>query len=281
MRAYDVTIKPQDLTYLTWDECNAPSGLGGPLLKAREGSGCNAVYYKLPTVRRSLRGMLEGRGEECFNTLVTTRLMELLGIEHVECSLINADVKIGGESARVWVLRSKSILKPGEVKASLKDYYEFAHEGCESPLEFCLRQGWKRQLGNLFLIDYLTANRRRTGTDLEVIRGTDGTIRLAPFYGASHSLVSGFPGYTANVRPLEDLPGDFFLGGPSARENLKLLDCALDPLSRSKPDRSNLMRGLSQAAVHRPFLIQGSWVIIKRRWNELAREDGRREALLP
>ena len=47
MRINDITLATQDLRYLSWDECRSPSGMVGARPKAREGTGANAVYYKL------------------------------------------------------------------------------------------------------------------------------------------------------------------------------------------------------------------------------------------
>lgn len=264
-RAYDIVKATQDLTYLQWDECAQPSGLGGQRIKAREGTGANAVYYKLcrPNPIRGINGV------ECFGELISSRLMALLGISAAPCQLVHATVCLGGMRMQGWVTRSKSYRKPGEQAMPLDLFWELTAQPGETPLDLCLRMGWEREVGQLALVDYLTATRGRNGSNLEVIRDATGAFRLAPFWGLGFSLAAAFPSETWRVNATADIDTENFLGSRSLEENLSLVPAGLTLPEPTGATRRVLMQGLK--GLPPGAYLEGSWQIIKRRLEHYAR----------
>lgn len=270
MRAYDITQSLQDLRYLCWDESSQPSGLGGARPKAREGTGANAVYYKLSSF--SERGGVGGW--EVANQLLCTRLGRELGFPMADCRLLRALVHIGGEEEEAWVLRSKSYRSAGERAMPLEDFCELAGLPGEDPLDTCRRMGWEEQLAQVMLLDYLTANRGRDSSSFEVLCSAKGSYRLSPLTGGSFSLGSAFPRQLWRLDPLADLPTRNYLGSSSLFENLSLLPACFEPKAIDPASRRVLLQGLDNAAPETAAFQEGSWQIIWRRWQEYARLRG-------
>ena len=174
MRAYDMTKARQDLRYLSWDEHTQPSGLTGTCPKAREGTGVNATFYKLCDEDRAC----DIHNQAPFNELVACRLMDILGIAHVKQHLVHARIKVQGHERDAWLLRSKCYREKGMQSAALELVFDAGQQQYETPLEFCLRQGWSHQVSALLLVDFLIANRSRTGDNIESIRQPAGPCLL-------------------------------------------------------------------------------------------------------
>ena len=270
MRINDITLATQDLRYLSWDECRSPSGMGGARPKAREGTGANAVYYKLAP----LDGTRRAQGPENANQLLCTRLARMLGFPTADCRLLRARVVFGGEELETWVLRSKSYRSAGERGMSLEDFCNAEAVAGENPAEFCLRMGWGEQLGRIALLDYLTANRGRDGSGIEVLCDPRGHLRLSPLTGGSFSLCSAFPRRLWRLDPLAELPSAGFPKSGSLQDNLALVpgDLTVEPLRPSS--RRELMRNMDAAFNGDDDLLEGSWQIIWRRWQRYARVRG-------
>ena len=62
-------------------------------------------------------------------------------------------------------------------------FYQLERNDGESPLEFCVRQGWGESIYQMLVVDYLILNRDRHGANIEVLRDTKRkTLRLAPIF---------------------------------------------------------------------------------------------------
>ena len=267
MRAYDITHSLQDLRYLTWDEASQPSGLGGPKPKAREGTGPNAVYYKLPAYNENAGSC----GWDTANQLLCTRLARELGFATADCHLVHALVHIDGRELETWVLRSKSYREPGERAISLKDFFEMRCLPGEGLLAFCRRMGWGQQLGRMALLDYLSANRGRDSASLELLCSAEGAYRLAPLTGGSFSLTSAFPRRLWRLDPLADLPASSYPGGSSLFECMALASEGLDVTPLTPASKRRLTKGLEEVTPAGSEFLEGSWHIIWKRWEEYAR----------
>ncbi len=217
MRAYDITKSTQDLRYLTWDERSQPSGLAMVEPTAREGTGSRAVIYRLPS-----RLFRETRlAVEAVNELVACRLMDFLGVPHVDTRLINALVCIDGKECNYWLSRYKGLRAAGEQAVPLDLFFELRGERGESPLDMCVRMGWAFPVAQIMLVDYLTANRGRSGNELRVLRDNDGHCSLAPIMGGRYALASAFTSQTWRVNATADLSTANYLGAQSLEENLQ------------------------------------------------------------
>lgn len=103
------------------------------------------IYYKLSNYD-SVKGVV---GHECVNELIVDRLLENLGIEHLHYQLIHADVLLDGKRQEVYLCASEDFKKRGESKIALDVYYESEREAGESPLDFCVRNGWAEYISNV------------------------------------------------------------------------------------------------------------------------------------
>ena len=273
MRAYDVVHTMQDMRHLVWSESGQTSASGGTFLKARTGTGANATYYKL-SCYDSYRGIY---GHECVNEIVASRLMGLLGIAHVRYTLVHARIVVDDVEHVTWLARSKSFRKTGESKMAFDTFFDLMHEKGESQLELCGRFGWLADVQRMMLVDYLIANRDRHGANIEVLRGRDGSQRLAPLFDNGVSLVFSCYGDEARVRkidPLRDVRANNFIGTRSLEENLRFVPCDIEVGNLAEADREALFAGLGDTLPETH--LNAMWDIIWQRWNHWLELCGRR-----
>ena len=93
----------QDMTHLSWAKVRHSSGTAGSFLKAYDDVGGKRIYYKLSDYDAVL-GIV---GHECVNELITCRLLRLLGIPHLEYTLIHALVSIDDQETETWLCASE------------------------------------------------------------------------------------------------------------------------------------------------------------------------------
>lgn len=257
--------KKQDLTYLNWTRIRNSSGTAGSFLKAYYELGREKVYYKLSNFD-SYRGII---GHECVNELIVDRLLTILGIEHLSYQLIHADVEIYGKIYDTWVCASRDFKMPGESKLPLDAYYQVEHIEKETPLEFCIRQGWGFYVYQMLVVDFLILNRDRHGANIEVLRDMKSqTVRLAPLFDHGLSLIFSCHDAEAvnKVEVLEDKPVQSFVGSHSVKENLHLIPRMLHPRLNSlrETDRSFILEGLD--VVLSQEYLDVIWKMLWERW---------------
>lgn len=262
MRRYDVVSRLQDYRGIRWNERVNSSGTAGTYLKARVGSGTRARYLKL-----SRYNGVRIDGTECINELVASRLMELLGIDHVPYRLVHARVTVDGAEHETWLNSSRNFRLPGEQKMGLGNYYELYREKDENPLSFCERMGWAAGVAQMMLVDYLIANRDRHGSNIEVLVDRAGRPRFAPIFDNGLSLVAPYGDDEERIAafdPLTHVMTTNFLGSRSLEENVR----SVAPVEVARPlaeqDREVLLAGLESAAS--PVLLGKIWQIIWERW---------------
>lgn len=283
--AKDVKLALQDLTHLDWSESSTSSATGGSYLKARFGEGSTASYYKL-SCYDDINGIY---GHECVNELLAARLMDILCIPHVPYRLIHARVKIGGKEHETWVAESPSFRRQGESKVSLARFYRWNHLEGESRLDFCARFGWMEDIQKMMLADYLIANRDRHGGNLEVLKGSDGRLRLAPLFdnGTSLCFSTGNVKQLQAIDPVQDIVANNFLGSRSLEQNLEQFVSPSLPVGRlRKVHEEALTQGLTPALEGAVDGIDGQgflaflWRMIWERWcrYESLRDSRRIEA---
>lgn len=256
-RNYDIVKTPQDLRYLAWDEVRRPSGLGGCRAKAREGTGCNAVFYKLSGK--------EGSGSQChdaFAELICSRLMGELGVAHIGVQLVSA--LVAGCPQPRWVIRSRNFLERGESAMPFDRFFELRALHGEPPLQLCLRMGWKRQLAGMALADYLTATRGRNARTVEVVSKANGSLKLSPLAPLAFSLVNSFPMDTWQRFCTYDIHTENCIGSTSLEENLELLDPAFTLPSLTAAMRKRIVGDLKDLGAD--DFVDASWQIIESRW---------------
>lgn len=255
----------RDLTWLSWSKIRNSSGTAGSFLKAFSDLGGEKVYYKLSDYDAAV-GIV---GHECVNELIVGRLLTLLGIEHLTYRLIHADVLIDGKPHTTWLCASEDFKRRGESKLALDAFYQAERLDGESPLEFCVRNGWGEYLWRMLAVDFLILNRDRHGANIEVLRDSrKRTLRLAPLFDQGLSLIFSCHDEVSvgAVRAMEDKPVQCFVGSRSAWDNLNLIpDGQLPVLPRLAEDiRQILFEGLEDAIG--PAWLAKIWELLCERW---------------
>jgi hypothetical protein len=217
-----MALEKQDLTYLTWSIIRHSSGTAGSFLKAYEQIGDQKIYYKLSDYD-SMKGII---GHESINEIIVDRLLTVLGVEHLSYQLIYADVIIDSKVYSTYLCASENFRKRGESKVALDAFYERNKMAGETPLEFCIRNGWEDYIYQMLVIDFLILNRDRHGANIEVLQDPKAkAIRLAPIFDNGLSLVCSAKtdDLLEKFDVMEDKPVQCFVGSRSAYENLELI----------------------------------------------------------
>ena len=145
--------------------------------------------------------------------------MNVLGIPHVVYKLIHAQIMVDGKELETWISVSENFRRENEEKMPYDLYYDLQKEENESPLEFAVRNGWGLYMYQMFCIDYLTANRDRHGSNLEVLRNDeDDSVRMAPLFDQGVSLLFSTYGdekLIENTDVMRDFPVNNYIGARS------------------------------------------------------------------
>lgn len=218
----DIILNTQDMTWLNWSLTRNSSGTAGTFLKAYDLDDGHKVYYKLSDFDPS-RGVV---GHECVNELIAARLLKLLGFPHLEYKLIHADINVRGKIFNTWLAASFDFKQAGEDKIPIETFYSNNAYHGEAMFDFCLRMGWGKSIYEMLVFDFLILNRDRHGANMEVLRNRrTGKVRLTPLFDNGLSLVFSCKDADAlgKFDVLEDKRIQSFVGGNSARKNLKLI----------------------------------------------------------
>ena len=241
------------------------SGTAGSFLKATDDLQQPKVYYKLSNYD-GIRGII---GHECVNELIVDRLLNLLGIEHLHYDLIHAEIDIDGSEMETYLCASRDFKEHGEHKIALDAYYQAERNKDETPLAFCIRNGWSEYIYKMLVVDFLILNRDRHGANIEVLRNAKKkSLRLAPIF--DHGLSFLFNCHTEeeieNFDVMKDRMVQCFVGSRSTQENLKLIPKdalpVLNPMNEN--DRSVLLEGLEE--IISTSLQNKIWNMIWQRW---------------
>lgn len=255
----------QDLTWLSWSKIRNSSGTAGSFLKSYSDLGGIKTYYKLSNYD-AVKGIV---GHECVNELIVDRLLTLLGIEHLSCQLIHADIIIDEQPCATWLCASTDFKRRGESKLALDAYYQAERKAGETPLDFCIRNGWSEYIWQMLVVDFLILNRDRHGANIEVLRNSrQRTLRLAPLFDHGLSLIFSCQDEAAvrQAQVMEDKPVQCFVGSRSAWENLRLIPAGQRPLLRplKEEDRDHLLAGLEDALG--AVWLDKIWEMLWKRW---------------
>ena len=255
----------QDMTHLSWAKTRNSSGTAGSFLKAYEDGVDGKTYFKLSNYD-AWKGII---GHECVNEINVDRLLSILGISHLPYQLIHAKILIDQKEYETWLCASKDFKQRGESKIALDAYYQAESLPNESPMDFCIRNGWESTVYEMLVVDYLILNRDRHGANMEVLRNQrKKTIRLAPLFDHGLSLLSRCESTEAMLREdvMADKPVQCFVGSRSSWENLRLIPRdrrpPLHPLTEN--DRAILLEGLSEALDQQ--WLDRIWEMIWKRW---------------
>ncbi len=258
-------LEKQDLTHLSWSKIRHSSGTAGSFLKAYSELGGRKTYYKLSDYDAH-KGIV---GHECVNELIVDRLLDILGVEHLKYQLIHADVRVNERVEETWLSASEDFKEKGEDKLALDAYYDAEHQPGESPLEFCVKQGWGAYIYEMLAVDFLILNRDRHGANIEVLRNKrQRSIRLAPLFdhGLSFLCRCRSEAEIAAFDVMADLPTNAYIGSRSARENLDLIPRDRRPRFQSLQEshRVALFDGLDDVISKQ--LQDKIWEMLWKRW---------------
>ncbi len=261
----DLITTRQDLTYLSWSKIRHSSGTAGSFLKADSQLGGKKIYYKLSNFDNE-KGIV---GHECVNELIADRLLSILGVEHLRYQLIHADIVVNEKPYTVYLNASEDFKQRGESKIALDAYYEIEHADGESPLEFCVRNGWAKYIYQMLVVDYLILNRDRHGANIEVLRNSrKKTLRLAPLFDHGLSLLFNCTSENAADKfdVLEDKRTNTFIGSQLTWENLRLIPKGQEPELNAlrETDREIIMAELD--GIIPQYLQNKIWEMIWKRW---------------
>lgn len=264
----DIIKELQDMRYLNWTRTRKSSGTAGSFLKSYDDSSKKKKYYKLSDYDPVNKLI----GHECVNEIIVQRFLDLLGINHLKYTLINALIAVDGMEINTYLCESEDFKKPGESKIALEDYFMIHKEGNESPFEFCLRNGWEKYIYDMLLTDYIILNQDRHGANIEVLRDAKNRlIRLAPLFDHGLSLLCRChtPDEIKKFDVCEDRKVQTFIGTSSTFENIHLLPKeyinSLPNISES--DIDDLFTGLDDV-ISKEHLDKINEMILKR-WYSL------------
>lgn len=261
-----VILEKRDMTYLSWSRMRHSSGTAGSFLKAQEETPDGKVFYKL-----SDYNVIDGiTGHETVNEIIADRLLTILGVSHLSYQLIHADVKIDSRIIDTYVCASENFRKAGEQKVSLDIYYELEKKSDETPLEFCIRNGWGKYIYEMLAVDFLIQNRDRHGANIEVLRSKNRKqVRLAPLFDHGLSLLFSCKNDLAAIHSfdvMEDRNVQCFVGSNSAQNNLNLIPKNEMPdfQKLKKEDKKTLLHDLDSVLPKEH--LEKIWKMIWKRW---------------
>ena len=260
-----IISEKQDLTWLTWSKVRNSSGTAGSFMKAYSELNGVKTYYKLSNYNTA-DGII---GYECVNEIIVDRLLTILEIEHLHYQLIHADINIDDRTVETWLCASQDFKKKGESKTTLEAYYQQEKHPGEGVLDFCVRNGWERDVYQMLVIDYLILNRDRHGANIEVLRNrnTHG-VRLAPLFDHGLSLMCRAEKLDAVMKfdLLSDMRVQCFVGGSSTWENLKLIPEGCQPIAHPllETDKDRILEGLED--ILPKAWLNRLWEMIWARW---------------
>lgn len=261
----DIVYEKVDLKKLNWSTVRSSSGTSGSFLKATDYYHEPKTYYKLSAYDVS-RGIY---GHECVNEIVVDRLLDILGVEHLQYQLIHASIVIDKKEYVTYLCASNDYKVIKEKKMSLDVYYEMLKKENETPLEFCKRQGWEKYIYEMLVVDYLILNRDRHGANIEVLYNpSNNSYRLAPLFDHGISLMFSCLNEKdiKKYDVLEDKPVQCFVGSHSSYENLKLIPKKKFPkMNRLKEsDKGIILEGLD--GIISKSHQEKIWNMIWQRW---------------
>ena len=168
-----------------------------------------------------------------------------------------------------WLCASYDFRQRGERKIAFDEYFQINRQGNESPLDFCIRNGWSEYIYQMLVFDYLILNRDRHGANMEVlINRYKKSVRLAPLFDHGVSLFCRTADNEALLKEdvLADKQVQCFVGSRSAWDNLQLIPEDHHPKLKclKETDRLFLLDGLEDA-IH-PVWLERIWEMIWRRW---------------
>lgn len=254
-----------DLSFLEWSKIRESSGTAGSFLKSYIKTKDKKVYFKLSDYNQT-DGII---GHECINEIIVDRLLTILGINHLNYYLLYSEIDIDRRTYHTHLCASLDFKEKNEIKVTLETFYDLNKLENESILDFCIRKGWKNEIYQMILVDYLIINRDRHGANIEVlINPNKNKTRLAPLFDHGLSLISRTlkEEDIDKFEPLKDIVTNSFIGSRSLFENLKyVINDELPEVNKlSINDKDKIFYGLDYIISEKR--INKIWEILWQRW---------------
>lgn len=211
-----------DMTRLNWSKTRNSSGTVGTFLKSYEMIDNKKYYYKLSNYD-SYKGII---GHECINEIIVSRLLDILGINHLKYDLIHGRIQINNNKLDTWFCSSLDFKEKDDSKISFEIFYQMYHKDKESPLELCKRYGFENKIYEMLVVDYLILNRDRHGANIEILKNNEkNNFTIAPLFDHGMSLFCTCNNYEDTLKQdlLEDRKVQCFVGSNSTYDNLSLI----------------------------------------------------------
>ena len=233
-------------------------------MKAFEVNRGKKTYYKLSSYD-PISGIT---GMESINELIVSRLLNILGVVHLQYQLLHADVLIDDRIYDTYLCSSLDFKEKGDRKITLVDEYDLEKRPGESILEFSDRMGWADRFYQMIVVDFLIINRDRHGANIELIKHKNHDMIPAPLFDHGLSLI-----YSCHSEQevevfdaMADLPVQSFVGSRSLFHNLELIPNDRLPVFRrlDQRDQDYIFNDLEDCL---PASYKAKiWEIIWKRW---------------
>ena len=254
-----------NLTYLEWDKTRESSGTAGSLLKSFEIKDNKKIYYKLSNYDK----VFGITGMESINELIVSRLLNVLGVYHLEYQLIHADVSINNNIYETYLCASEDFKEKEDCKITLEDIYDIEKNENESIMEFIEGMMWADYFYQMIVIDFLIINRDRHGANIEIIRKRNGRVDPAPLFDHGLSLLFSCTDEKEvnSFDPMAELKVQSFVGSNSLFYNLELIPEDKMPVFRRLDikDKDYILKDLNECLSE--SYLNKIWEIIWERWN--------------
>ena len=262
---YFSSVEPLDLRNLTWDSLDDQgSTTHGTFPKALISVDDTKYYLKLSRCDAFLNEIV---GFESIFEVIVSRLLQALGIDHVEYTLHPATIQLSCSSTPIQTYLCISRDFRGTASKITAEQLFMMHglQG-ETPLDTLHRVGYSENIDQMFLVDYLIYNRDRHGKNIEFC-SEGNKVTWAPLFDNGFSLVSP---YGLNLEAISkfdamgDLPVNNFLGSNSLLRNLDFISRPIKVQGDSPFSRHELFMGLESTM---PTIVQDKvWEILESRY---------------
>ena len=255
-----------DLTHLHW--ALNPSGRSsscGSYLKAVQ----DGRYYKLSAGSAGM-GIY---GHESINECLISDILDLLSIPHLKYCGELADITLSGKTYTTFVCGSDDFCAESESKITLEAFYELKKVHNEDVIDFCKRYKFWEDIKFMLVSDFLFINRDRHGANIELLKSSDGSVRVAPLFDNGLSLVGPYANSIELIKTFDvllDRETNNFIGSSSLLENLRLLDT---PIKVAEPSTVQVLDVLFKyEKILSPIHLQKINEIICKRYTFLEKE---------
>lgn len=205
-----------DLTALNWSTTHNGGVSYGCYYKASEVKNGVKWYYKCSNFYQGQ----EVFGDESVNEVICSRLLNILGFNCVNYTLVLAKIKIQGRYYITYVCKSKNFFKGYSSRVTLEDYHSINGGNINEVIN---KLGISLEIQDMILADFLTLQRDRHGGNIELLE-CNNKYKLAPLFDNGLGLLAPYPSaFGTNIETFDvmfDYPVNNYIGTRSLYNNL-------------------------------------------------------------